>query len=76
LTGDSIDIKDTKGDVIGVGIDGSGNIIAKELNVFFGDVERGRPATRELRLPPKPSISRGESTKIFVGRNQDMDNAF
>jgi hypothetical protein len=34
----SIDIQNTKGDVIGVGVSGGGNIIGKDINVVINEV--------------------------------------
>ena len=35
----SIDIKEVSGDVIGVGIDGSGNIIGKDISVVINQAQ-------------------------------------
>jgi hypothetical protein len=34
-----IDITDTKGDIIGVGVDGSGNIIGKNISIVVNEVQ-------------------------------------
>ena len=36
-------------------------------------LEKRQATHTEIKRPPKPSIFRGESTKIFVGRKQDID---
>src|SRR5947209_5167845 len=35
-----IDITDTKGDIIGVGVDGSGNIIGKNISIVVNEVQK------------------------------------
>jgi hypothetical protein len=35
----SVDIQNTKGDVIGIGVSGSGNIIGKDINVIINEAQ-------------------------------------
>ena len=35
----SVDIQNTKGDVIGIGVSGSGNIIGKDINVVINEAQ-------------------------------------
>jgi hypothetical protein len=35
-----IDIKDNKGDVIGVGVTGDGNAIGKDIKIFINDIKK------------------------------------
>jgi hypothetical protein len=35
-----IDIKDNKGDVIGVGVTGYGNAIGKDIKIFINDIKK------------------------------------
>jgi tetratricopeptide (TPR) repeat protein len=48
-------------------------VIGSRIEKIQTLVEQGRSTTSELKRPPKPSVFRGESTKIFVGRKQDID---
>jgi tetratricopeptide (TPR) repeat protein len=46
-----------------------------DIIVNYGKIEQQQLGEKaiEYKRPPKPSIFRGESTKIFVGRKQDID---
>jgi hypothetical protein len=48
-------------------------VIGGRIEKLQALVEQGRPTTSGLKRPPKPSVFRGESTKIFVGRKQDIN---
>jgi len=39
ISSSSVDIQNTKGDVIGIGISGSGNIIGKDINVVINKAQ-------------------------------------
>ena len=40
ISSSSVDIQNTKGDVIGIGVSGSGNIIGKDINVVVNEAQK------------------------------------